>query len=90
LREVDYLGRRLDVRENVRFRGGFFGAWVHEAFPESVCVLSIDIKKFFMDEWTGQGDETQVAAIERALKSTVWGVYEELVKLGLTGRGIPA
>jgi N-formylglutamate amidohydrolase len=90
LREIDYQGRRLDVRENIKFRGGFFPARIHDTFPESVCVLSVEIKKFFMDEWTGQADETQVAAIERALTSTVWGIHEELVKLGLARRGIPA
>ncbi len=26
-------GRPLDVRENVRFRGGHLGRWAHEAFP---------------------------------------------------------
>ena len=90
LRNFDYLGRRLDVRENVKFRGGHFPAWIHETFPQSVCVLSIEFKKFFMDEWTGQADETQLGAIERALKSTVWGIHEELVKSGLMDRGIPA
>ncbi len=90
LRNFDYLGRRLDVRENVRFRGGHFPWWVHQTFPQSVCVLALEVKKFFMDEWTGQADETQVAAVERALKSAVWGIHEELVKLGLMERGVPA
>jgi len=90
LRNFDYLGRRLDVRENVKFRGGGFPLWVHQTFPESVCVLSIEVKKFFMDEWTGKPDESQVAAVERALKSTVWGIHEELVLLGLKERGVPA
>lgn len=90
LRNCDFLGRHLDVRENVKFRGGFFPAWIHEHFPESVCVLSIEIKKFFMDEWTGKPDRVHLSAIERALKSTVWGLHEELVKLGLPGREILA
>ncbi len=90
LRNFDYLGRRLDVRENVKFRGGYFPTWVHETFPESVCVLSVEFKKFFMDEWTGQADQTQLAAIERALKSTIWGIHEELVKYGLADHEVPA
>lgn len=90
MRDFDYLGRRLDVRENVRFRGGYFPRWTHATFAESVCVIAVEVKKFFMDEWTGRGDERQVAAIQRALKSTIWGLYEELVKLGLDERGIPA
>lgn len=42
-----------DVRENVRFRGGYFAGWAHRAFPESVCVLALEVKKTFMDEHDG-------------------------------------
>lgn len=90
MRNFDYLGRHLDVRENVKFRGGYFPKWIHETFPNSACVLSVEFKKFFMDEWSGKADETQLAAIERALRSTVWGLHEELVKLGISDREVPA
>jgi N-formylglutamate deformylase len=86
LRNFDFLGRRLDVRENVRFRGGHFPAWIHTEFAESVCVLSVEVKKFFMNEWTGIPDRLQLRMITRAFKSTVWGIHEELVKLGLSER----
>ena len=56
----DFPGGRLDVRENVKFRGGAFAAWTHRTFPDSACVLSIEFKKFFMDEWTGEPDEVLV------------------------------
>jgi N-formylglutamate deformylase len=62
LRSVDFDGRSLDVRENVRFRGGHFPAWVHHHFPDSGCVFAVEVKKFFMDEWTGRLD---LAAFER-------------------------
>ena len=90
LRNFDFRGRNLDVRENVKFRGGYFPTWIHEHFGTSVCVLSIEFKKFFMDEWTGSPDPEQLAAITRALKSTVWGVHEELVRMGLSNRGVSA
>jgi hypothetical protein len=45
-------------------------------------VLSIEFKKFFMDEWTGDLDEVQHDAIGRALAGTVPGVLEELQRLG--------
>src|SRR4029079_3947295 len=32
LRNQSFLGRRLDVRENVKFRGGHFSRWIHETF----------------------------------------------------------
>ena len=82
LRAYDFPGGRLDVRENVRFRGGHFPAWVHQSFPRSGCALAIEIKKFFMDEWTGEPDQLQLDAVGEALKSTVPGVLEELGKLG--------
>ena len=80
LRNFDFLGRKLDVRENVRFRGGNFPRWIHENFPKKGCALAIEFKKFFMDEWTGIPDRMQLAAISDALKSTVPGILEELEK----------
>ncbi len=74
-------GGSLDVRENVRFCGGHFSRWVHETFPESSCVLSIEFKKFFMDEWTGKPNRAMIQAIGGALRSTVPGVLEELTRL---------
>ena len=73
-----YRDRRLDVRENVRFRGGYLPRWIHTEYPHSVCVLSIEVKKFFMDEWTGRRDAAQHAEILQALRSTLPGVREEL------------
>ena len=81
LSAVDFMGRQLDVRENVKFRGGNFGRWVHETFPESGCALSIEFKKFFMDEWSGQPDGYEVETIYRALRSTLPGVRKALEQM---------
>ena len=81
LSSVDFPGGKLDVRENVKFRGGEFPRWIHEKFPDSACVLSIEFKKFFMDEWTGAPDHGLIEAIRIALESTIGGVLEELEKL---------
>ncbi len=78
LSAFDFLGRRLDVRENVKFRGGHLSNWVHENFADSACVLAIEFKKFFMDEWTGRLDENAHEAIDQALRSTVPGVLAAL------------
>jgi N-formylglutamate amidohydrolase len=78
LRTFDFLGRQLDVRENVRFRGGQLARWTHEHFPQSGCVLAIEFKKFFMDEWTGISDSAQLEAIPQGLRSTIPGVLEAL------------
>ena len=78
LSAFDFLGRQLDVRENIKFRGGQFGRWTHENFPDSGCVISIEFKKFFMDEWTGVPDREQLAAIRQSLQSTIPGVLAAL------------
>ena len=47
---VEVAGRSLDVRENVRFRGGHLSRWVHSAFPGQACCLAVEVEKFFMDD----------------------------------------
>jgi N-formylglutamate amidohydrolase len=78
LRTVDVAGRALDVRENVRFRGGHLSRWVHAAFPGQGCCLAVEVKKFFMDEHTGTIDEPLWAGVHAALAATVPGVLDEL------------
>jgi N-formylglutamate deformylase len=78
LQGCDFLGRHLDVRENVKFRGGRFSTWIHETFPGRVCALAIEFKKFFMDEWTGELRQEPYEAIQRALSQTVPGIQREL------------
>jgi N-formylglutamate amidohydrolase len=70
--------RSLDVRENVRFRGGHFPRWIHQTFPESGCALAVEVKKFFMDEWTGRPDEAEIEFVREALASTLPGLLEAL------------
>lgn len=83
LRDFDFLGRPLDVRENVKFRGGQMARWIHQHFPRSACVLSIEVKKFFMDEWTNQPDLRQLEAVEQALHSIVPGILAALEQMNL-------
>lgn len=80
LAKFDFLGRTLDVRENIRFRGRYLAEFVHSWFPESGCILAIEVKKFFMDEWTGDADKRKVDALLEAFRSTVPGMLDELSK----------
>ena len=80
MRNFDYIGRRLDVRENVRFFGGQLPTWIHQQFPETACALAIEVKKFFMNEWTGELDATQHRAIGEALARAAAGVSDELAR----------
>ncbi|MCC9138515.1 N-formylglutamate amidohydrolase [Pontibacter silvestris] len=81
LSSYNYNGRRLDVRENVKFQGGHFMRWIHDTFPNKACVLSIKFKKFFMDEWTGKPDQAQLQQIKQALEATTRPVLEALAKV---------
>ena len=81
LQAYDFRGRSLDVRENIKFRGGQFSRWIHTTFPESACSLAIEFKKFFMDEWSGEPEQEMLDDIRTALQSTIPRVMEELSKL---------
>jgi hypothetical protein len=81
LTAFDFLGRQLDVRENVKFWGGNFSRWIHANFADSACCLAIEFKKFFMDEWTGEIDPREYEAISRALAAVLPGLRESLQKV---------
>ena len=66
----------LDVRENVKFQGGHFSRWIHRTFGSAACVLAVEFKKTFMDEWTGEPDEAHLVALREALAHTVPGALE--------------
>ncbi len=78
LTRFDFPDGRLDVRENVKFLGRHVAQYVHQHFPATGCALAIELKKFFMDEWTGTVDDTMFCAIHEALESTTPGLLEEL------------
>jgi hypothetical protein len=80
LRQFDLPTGPLDVRENVKFGGGHFPEWVHENYPACGCALAVEVKKFFMDEWTGIPDRRKLRDIGRAIASTVPGLLQELGK----------
>lgn len=66
LRNFDFNGRTLDVRENVAFEGrGYQVRFVHEHYPLRGCAIAFEFKKVFMDEWTGIPDWDEIAAMRR-------------------------
>jgi N-formylglutamate amidohydrolase len=75
---------QLDVRENARFKGGFLSHWVHHNFPNRSCVLAIEIKKIFMDEWTGIADMEKLNKLSVALHETIPGVLQMANRVGLS------
>jgi len=64
MRGFDFRGRRLDVRENVAFEGrGELARFVHQRYPEHGCAIALEFKKFYMDEWSGEPDPAELAAM---------------------------
>ena len=86
LSNYDYKARKLDVRENVKFKGGHFSRWISQNFPDSACTISIEFKKFFMDEWSGKADDWQLEEIRKALESTIPGVLDEIEEIKNRGK----
>ena len=79
LAAADYQGRHLDVRENVKFRGRYLAEFVHTNFPRTGCCLAIEVKKFFMDEWTGQLDRDAFGALLGVFRKAL-GAVEDAVR----------
>lgn len=68
-------GRVPDVRTNVRWKdGGHFPEWLHAHYGEAACVMTLEYKKVFMNEWGRKADiialqelrEGFLVAVERA------------------------
>jgi N-formylglutamate deformylase len=78
LQGFDFCSRHLDVRENVKFQGRQLVHWIHTNFPASGCALAIEFKKFFMDEWSGEVDQAQLAGLRAALEYVIPKIIEEL------------
>ena len=69
MREFDFNGRRLDVRENVAFQGkGEQTRFIHDRYPGRACAIALEFKKYYMDEWTGEPIPDEVAAMRRFIR----------------------
>lgn len=79
LREHPMGGRRLDIRENIRYpTGGHFPEWLYATFGGPVCTITCEYKKVFMDEWSGLADIGKVQDLALALARAVDAVRPEL------------
>ena len=71
-------GGHLDVRENVRFKGGHMSRWINQRYEKRGCALAVEAKKIYMDEWTGEPVEGIVVNIGEAIASAMESVTEIL------------
>ncbi|MGI8891950.1 MAG: N-formylglutamate amidohydrolase [Bacteroidia bacterium] len=76
LSSFNYKNRTLDVRENIKFKGGYFSKWIYDNYPDNSCVIAIEIKKFFMDEWTGIPDYKEIKLLKTAFEKSVPDVLQ--------------
>ncbi len=74
-------GNRPDVRENVKFKGGGFAQWINTHYGNDGCVLSVECKKTFMDEWTGRLFPVHLTAIRQALLASLPCLLDELEQI---------
>ena len=86
LASQEVAGHPLDVRENVAFQGRALAWFVHDRYPGVGCVLALEFKKTWMDEWTATVDEPHLAQLQAALEATLPGLRTELDRVR-GGRG---
>ena len=76
--------RPLDVRENIAFEGrGEQTRFIHEQFPETGCAIAVEIKKIFMDEWTGAPDYACIQQFQALLTAAV-PILEQVLDASMT------
>ena len=71
----------VDARENVSFEGRALAWFVHDRYPGVGCVLALEFKKTWMDEWTAEVDDERLSCLRAALAGTLPGLHEELERL---------
>lgn len=82
LRRTPVNGRTLQVAENVRYPdGGNFPEWLHQIYGERACVITLEYKKIFMDEWTGKVDVGAVQDLRTGLMHSLDAARSELARL---------
>ena len=80
-KRFEYSGKKYNVKENLKFRGGHFPHSLHHYFNNKVCVISIEFKKEFMDEWTGEPYPEKIKANLNLLQETVPVIKEQSQKV---------
>ncbi len=74
-----YEGDKLDCRIDVKFPGGNMSRHLHREFPGKVISLSIEFKKTFMDEWSGELYKEKLEDLISALHSIVPLLKRDLI-----------
>ncbi|MDH4276581.1 MAG: N-formylglutamate amidohydrolase [Acidimicrobiia bacterium] len=76
--ELPFYDDSLDVRTNVKFTGGQMSRWINGRYGDTGCSIAVEIKKIYMDEWSGVLDEDIAASIGRIIEAAADSVREAL------------
>lgn len=71
VRSQKYLSENIDIRENVKFKGGYLSEYINEKYGNHGCVLSFEFRKDFMDEWSGEPQMERIMAYRQLLMHVV-------------------
>ena len=62
----------------MKFGGGNMSRWLNGRYGDRCCAIAVEVKKIYMDEWTGELDEHMAAFIGSALTAAATAVREAL------------
>ncbi|MDY0151205.1 MAG: N-formylglutamate amidohydrolase [Candidatus Cloacimonas sp.] len=71
----DFLDGKLDCRCDVKFTGGYLSRWINSHYPDNAICISIEFKKIFMNEWTGELNITAFEELKRIFLAAVHALY---------------
>ncbi len=80
--ELPFYDDVLDVRENVKFKGGNLPRWINNRYGDRGFAIAVEAKKIYMDEWTGTLDEGISAGIGQILEAAAESARVGLSKVG--------
>lgn len=87
LRAVPVRGQPPRVGVNIRWEdGGNFPEWLHSIYSDDACVITLEYKKSFMDEWTGEANILALQALREGLARAVERARLSLSALSESGR----
>ncbi|MFH1728786.1 MAG: N-formylglutamate amidohydrolase [Pseudomonadota bacterium] len=78
LKNESFFERNLVVAENKIFMGGYMSQWIHKNFPNNCCSISIEFKKIFMDEWTGEMFDNKLNRLKEILKVAILSIKTQV------------
>ena len=68
----------IDIRENIKFKGGYLSQHLNKKYGEKGAILSVEFRKDFMDEWTGTPNYQAITEYNTLLKHTLPILQAEL------------